>query len=93
MKTLAELAKLDSKDFDKEFAKARKEAMKLRFEVKTGQLAGTHKLTIAKKYVARMLTVKSAARQQEVVSKKVEKNTDEKSKAAKKRVKPKKRKK
>lgn len=59
MKTIAELKKLDKKEFDKELSQARKNAMKLRFEAKTGQLAGCHKLQVAKKYIARMLTVKS----------------------------------
>lgn len=58
MKTLAEIKKLDEKDFSKELTRARKEVMKLRFEAKTGQLAGVHKLYAAKKYVAQMLTTK-----------------------------------
>lgn len=58
MKTLAEIKKLSEKDFAKELARARKEVMKLRFEAKTGQLAGVHHLHDAKKYVAQMLTTK-----------------------------------
>ncbi|MDP4007703.1 MAG: 50S ribosomal protein L29 [Candidatus Peregrinibacteria bacterium] len=65
MKTIAELKKMEKRDFDKELTQARKSAMKLRFEAKTGQLAGPHKLQQAKKYIAQMLTVKNAQKKTE----------------------------
>ena len=60
MKTIAELKKLNAKDFQKELIKARRDVMKLRFEAKTGQLSGSHKLHAAKKYIAQMLTVRQS---------------------------------
>jgi|GEM_PF-3642039 len=69
MKTIAELKKLSAKDFRKELSKARKDVMKLRFEAKTGQLSGSHKLHTAKKYVARMLTVQNMPGAKEEVKK------------------------
>lgn len=68
MKTKAELQKLGDKDFSKELMKARKEVMKLRFEAKTGQLAGTHKLSNARKYVARMLTAQTEMKKNQPVT-------------------------
>lgn len=71
MKTIAELKKLSDKDFRKELAKAAKEKMKLKFEARTGQLAGAHLLRNAKKYVARVKTI-GRMRDAEAAAKKTE---------------------